>query len=574
MSRSLIKQIGRLLGFLAAPLLVVVIIGLVAVRRFEWYILLGLLVLAICVAVFAATNPEIWQRRLGRQRVSSTISGIVVIVALLGIIVLANVLLQRTNVQFDLTKNKNFTISDSSVKVLETLKQPVTATIFYSQNTQTQQQSASDLLKQYAARTDKLQVQSINAELDPIAVQRYGIKSDPAVVFEMGTRREQVSSVDEQTLTRALLRLETGVTRRVLITTGHQELSTTVAQTGNSLSTAVQALTDNNFTVEVYNTATGTSTPATSTGAAAPAAATPVNLNPNNDILLIAGPRGKFSDEEKTRITTFLRQGGKAMIAYDIAGNQEAAQATNVNDLLADWKVSFSRGVIVEQDPTKRAQQSPTFLVPDITGSGDITGGLQGQNVFVLQATGINKDPASTANLNELLKTSQNSYLKTTIPPQTAEFEQNDVRGPLVVAASIEQPASQPAPAPNATPATTPGTPGATTAAATTAAATATPAAGGAASGQPLNTRIVLLGSPSVISDQVLSQAIGNNTFFINAMNYLNESANNIVITSRTADNVPFTVNSSQSSLTFWFSFLGLPVIILLIGLYAWWKRR
>ncbi len=476
MSRSLIKQIGRLLGFLAAPLLVVLVIGLIAVRRFEWYIILGLLVLVVCLAVFAATNPEVWQRRLGRQRVSSTISGIVVIVAMIGIIALANVLLQRTNIQFDLTKNQNFTISDSSAQVLDKINQPVSAIIFYSQNTLSQQQTASDLLKQYSAHNDKLQVQSINADADPISVQRYNVKTDPAVVFEMGQRREQVSTLDEQSLTRAILRLETGVTRRVLITTGHEELSTQSSQTGDSLSAAVKALTDNNYQVEVYNTTTGTSTPATASTAATPPAATPVNLNPNNDILLIAGPRGKFSDTEKTRITTFLKQGGKAMIAYDIAGNVDATQATNVNDLLTDWKVKFAHGVIVEQNPAKRAQQSPTFLVPDVSTASDVTKNLQGQNVFVLQATSIDKDPAIKAVFTGLLTTSADSYLKTNLQSQTGEFEPNDVRGPLVVAATIEQVASQAAPPPEATP--TPGVlgiPGATVAPTATPAATARP---------------------------------------------------------------------------------------------------
>lgn len=566
MSRNLIKQIGKLLGYLAVPLFIVLVIGLVAVRSFEWYIILGLIVFAVCLAVFAATNPEVWQRRLGRQRVSSTISGIVVIIALFGIIALANVLLQRTNLQFDLTKSKVFTINDQSVQVLQKLKEPVKAIIFYSNNTQQQQQSAADLLKQYSSHTDKLQVQTINVEADPISAQQYGITTDPTIAFEMGKRRELATSVDEQTLTRTLLRLETGVVKRVLITTGHNEYSTTASQQGNSLSTAVQALTDNNYQVELYNTATGTSSPASSSSTTA-SAATPVTLNPNNDILLIAGPRGKFSDDEKARISTFLKQGGKAMIAYDIAGNVDDATSTNINDLLTDWKVKFEKGVVVEQDQTRRAQQSPLFLAPAIGTTSDITSKLQNQNIFVLQSTAITKDAAATATVTDLLTTSQNSWLKTNLQSQTAEFEANDLRGPLTVALTVEQAGTQPAPAPNPTPSATPGA-GTPTAAAT---AAATPAAN---TGTPLNTRLVLLGSPSAISDQVLSSQLGNYNFFVNAMNYLNESGNNVVITSRTTDYTPFTVNASQSSLTFWSAFLGLPVIILLIGLAAWWRRR
>jgi hypothetical protein len=57
-------------------------------------------------------------------------------------------------------------------------------------------------------------------------------------------------------------------------------------------------------------------------------------------------------------------------------------------------------------------------------------------------------------------------------------------------------------------------------------------------------------------------------------MNYLNETGSDIIITDRTPDSTPFAVNASQSSVAFWSSFLGLPAIILLIGLAAWWRRR
>jgi hypothetical protein len=71
-----------------------------------------------------------------------------------------------------------------------------------------------------------------------------------------------------------------------------------------------------------------------------------------------------------------------------------------------------------------------------------------------------------------------------------------------------------------------------------------------------------------------MGQAIGNYNFFFNAMNYLNETGSDIVISDRTPTTTPFPVSASQSSVAFWSSFLGLPVVILLIGLAAWWRRR
>ncbi len=559
MSRAVIKQIGLFAGFITIPLMIVLAIGLIATRRFEWYILLGLAVLLVAVAVFAATNPELWQRQLGRQRVSSTISGLVVIVALVGIIVLINVLLQRTNFQFDVTKNKNFTISDTSIKVVEKFKDPVVATILYDSTTQDQQTRAVDLLKQYATRNDKLTYQSVNAAVDPLAVQRYNVKSNPAIVFEQGQRREQVSSIDEQTFTRTLLKLQNPTARRVLIMSGHQELSTTADQQGNSLATTVTALTDNNFQVEIYNSLTNSSV-SVNPPAGATAAPTPVTteLNPANDILLIAGPRGKFTADEKNRIVTFLKRGGKALIAYDINSNVDPAQATNLNDLLTDWGVKFNRGVIIETDRNRRTSQTPLELVPNINSASELASGLSGsnQNVVALLSTSIDKG-TTTATYTDVLNTSNDSYLKINLQSQTSEFEQGDTRGPLTVVATLQDKAKEAVPPASATPATTPG-------------ATPTPAASTA----NLNTRIVLMGSPSVISDYGLNRSVSNTTFFVNAMNYLNETSDSVVITSRTADTKPFQVNDSQSTVAFWSSFLGVPLLIMFLGLVAWWRRR
>lgn len=570
MSRSVIKQIGTLAGFATIPLMIVLAIGLIAVRSFEWYIILGLAVLLVAVAVFAATNPEVWQRQLGRQRVSSTISGIVVIIALAGIIVLVNVLLYRSNIQLDLTKNQNFTLTDTSAQIVSKFKTPVVATVLYDSSTQDQQQRAVDLFKQYAARNDKFSYQSINAAVDPLAAQRYEAKSNPAIIFEQGTRKQQVSSVDEQTFTRALQQLQITTVRRVLIMSGHQELPTAFDQQGNSLNGTVQALTDNNFKVEVYNSINGTSTPASSTDTSA--TPTPTNLDPANDILLIAGPRSKFTDDEIKRITSFLRQGGKALMAYDINRNVDPAQATNMNDLLSNWGVKFNRGVIIEQDPTRRTQQTPLELVPQLDTSSPLANGMAAgnQNVVALLSTSIDKGTNTNITYSGVLTSSVNSYLKVNLQSQSAEFEQGDTRGPLTVVTTIEQKATDPLaplpPTPTAAPVAT--TPGATPAATPTATATAAP------SNQPLNTRIVLMGTPSIFSDYGLNRSASNTTFFINAMNYLNESTDSVVINSKTSASTPFSINDSQSTVTFWSTFLGLPLLILFLGLIFWWRRR
>jgi ABC-2 type transport system permease protein len=555
MSRAMLKQTGKIAGFIAVPLALVVAMGLIAVRRFEWYLVVGLIALLVLLALFAATNPDVWQRALGRRRISSVLSGIIVMIALVGIIALVNILTARTNVQLDLTAAKNFTLNDTSIQVARAITQPTNIIIFYNAQTVDSQVRANDTLKQYAGYSDKISVQAINSDSDPAAVFRYNVATNPAVVFESGQRKEVVSSLDEQSYTRALLRLSNPLERRVLIVTGHQEYPTTANQTGTSLQATIQALTDNNYQVAIYNSATGVATPAGGETAGAQTVPQPVTLNPANDILLIAGPRGRFSDDEKNRIGAFLRQGGKAMVAYDVTGNVAADQSTNLNDLLSEFGVSFQRGVVVEARADRRVQQNATFLIPEVVGDSSIIGNLQGQNVFVLQSVGIQRPAESVTGTTfiELLKGSTESYLKTNLESRNVELEQGDIRGPVTVGAIVERKATESVPV--------------------TVSATVTNS-GTLTSTAQLTTRIALFGSPSTFSDVTLSQSVGNLNFFINTMNYLGESANSVVISQRTADNQPFTVNESQASLVFWSAFLGLPILITLIGIWAWWRRR
>ena len=558
MNRNVLKQLGRLAGFIALPLLLVDLIALL-VFHLEWYVLVGLILVLVLGAIFAATNPEVWQRSLGRQRTSSTISAIVVSIAFLGIVVLINVLLQRVTIQWDLTQNQSFTISDASVKVVQSLKAPTTAIVFYDPTTATQEQTASDLLHQFAAKGDKLSVQTIDASSDPLSVQKYKVSANPSVVFVQGARQELVTTFDEQTFDRTLLKVQSDP-KRVLIVSGHKEASVVASQTATSVSTAVQSLANNNYIVLTYNSATGTGTPFTASADATGAtpAAVQITLDPANDILLIFGPGSKFSDVEKTNLTNFLKEGGKAFITYDIANNQDPASATNVNDLLSSWGVSFQPGIALESDPSHHLPQSAALIQPSLDTTSDVDTGLSDQNpVIVANATALVRQDGFQGTINNLLTTSSSSYLKTNLQSQTAEFEQGDVRGPLILGLSIQQAATMSAPTISGTN-TISGTTNVT----------------GTASTAALETRIVAVGTTAAFSDQILPQVSPNDTFLLNAMNFLGASGTNITIPSKADATKPFTVTQAKAGVTFWASFLGLPVLVLFLGLVIWWRRR
>jgi ABC-type uncharacterized transport system involved in gliding motility auxiliary subunit len=100
-------------------------------------------------------------------------------------------------------------------------------------------------------------------------------------------------------------------------------------------------------------------------------------------------------------------------------------------------------------------------------------------------------------------------------------------------------------------------------------------ASSGAAAVQGTNAaRIVLIGTPDLISNNSLQQVLGNQTLFLNAANWVAEQDNLIDI--RPPDTTPRTLAliGWQLNLIAVSSVVLLPLAILAAGAAVWWTRR
>jgi ABC-type uncharacterized transport system involved in gliding motility auxiliary subunit len=86
--------------------------------------------------------------------------------------------------------------------------------------------------------------------------------------------------------------------------------------------------------------------------------------------------------------------------------------------------------------------------------------------------------------------------------------------------------------------------------------------------------RLVLIGSPDLISNNSLQQVPGNETLFLNATNWVAEEDNLINI--RAPETTPRTLvlTGTQMNLIAYTSFLFLPLAVLAAGAAVWWTRR
>src|SRR5205807_6350978 len=129
--------------------------------------------------------------------------------------------------------------------------------------------------------------------------------------------------------------------------------------------------------------------------------------------------------------------------------------------------------------------------------------------------------------------------------PQQLQKQDSDAKGPLALAVAIDAGSGS-----------TPTTPGA-------------PPTGGSS-----GARIVLIGSPDLISNNSLQQVPGNQTLFLNSANWVAEEDN--LINVRAPDNTPRTLvlTGTQMNMIAYSSFLFLPLAVLAAGAAVWWTRR
>lgn len=528
------------LGQFDRPVLVLLILGI------------GLIVLSI------VDNPRgflnMLTGRAMRQGANTTIASI----ALIGIIVVANVLSQTYFTRWDVTEAKSFTLAPQTIQILHSLPQHVTAISFAGPDPQTnamppEQRDVENLLNEFQRNSNgKFSYQVVNPYVDVAAVQKYQPSTARTIVLTMGdNKRQEVLGTGETDLVNGLMRLTNQQQPKVYFVVGHGERSTSgTANPQSSLSAAGQALTRDNFSVADLNLTT-TKVPTDTT------------------VLVIADPQRAYAPEELKAIQEYLVAGGKALF---LLNQGDEAQKTGIAGLLKPWGITVLNGFVVEPDQNFHLPNNQ--LEPVVYGSGiqysPITKDLQNSQIAFLSntqgqlsaSTGLvlSDTPPQGATLTPLLQSSSTSWLETDPAANTLQYnEGKDRKGPITLAASVDMPVSQAAQA-----ITTTGT----------SAISPTLPVASDTKAEPHARIVVVANTDFIVPVAMQSQQIANYDFFVNSVNWLSETEDLISI--RPKDNTDRSLHMSplETNLVFYTTALFLPLGILLLGGVVWWMKR
>ena len=114
-------------------------------------------------------------------------------------------------------KDKKYTLSDQTKKVVGDLKSNVTINYF---DRSTNFSRAKDLLDRYANLSGKLKVNYIDPDKKPDQARMAGIKSYGSIVVENGMKKEEAKSLSEEEVTGALIRTVKTVVNTACFATG------------------------------------------------------------------------------------------------------------------------------------------------------------------------------------------------------------------------------------------------------------------------------------------------------------------------------------------------------------------
>lgn len=500
----------------------------------QWDALLRILMVGAILAfsVYLILAPQSVGAAAAKRSNRLTANALLLALLAIGIGIAVNVIFDNiSTARADLTAGKDFTLSDQTIKVLgdlDTRNANVTAYGFYSvyEQSSVNPQQLEDLLKEYKAHTGRFSYQIVDPVSSPAKASALGYNNTPgSIVLDDGKKRETASSATEAELTSALIRLFQNKTYNVAFLTGHGERDPNGLDQ-NGYGTIKGDLVKDNYGVVAVNLITS-----------------PTLTISDVDVLVIAAPTQALSANESQSLQKYLDGGGHVMMLLDPGMSPEALKP--FDDILAKYGVKAVPGVVLDLAKSY-SQQEPSVVVVNSYTDTPITHDLNRKQLPTLfpLVMGLTTPTSTVGSLvvSPLVQSSPGenaSWLETDLTTQQASFNPaTDIAGPVTMGVQIG--------------------------ASTTTTGTTAP-----------DTRLVVFGDVDFGGNLALTLAQSNADLFSNSVSWL--AGQDQLVSIRAKDpTAPRTMvlDAGQKNLLAIVSVFALPIIVLILGGYTWWRRR
>jgi ABC-type uncharacterized transport system involved in gliding motility auxiliary subunit len=489
-----------------------------------------------------------------RHAIRYTLSGAVAVVLAVALTMMVNWLGSRHYVAADWTSSKVYSVSDKTRNILADLDEEIRVVVFMTPASSMFDQ-VSELLKRYQAASDKITVEYIDPDKEPLKTrqlaEQFGISIADTVVFTYGDRTKYVTSDQmaeydyagmqygqpptirafrgEEQFTSAILSLVAPDVPKVYFVTGHGEASLTSGggPTERSLAILQESLKRENIEAEDTALLGG-------------------NVPEDADLLVIAGPTRAFTEVEVQALNAYLDAGGRLLVCLDpLIEPGGTMRPTRLEAFLADRGVDVGDDLVV--DPSRRLpfyDLSAVYLTD--FPSHPVTQGLEGIAVLFTVTRSITPTEASGG--VRLAETSADGWgesnLDQLLAGQPVAKDDADTSGPVAVGVALEGSPADP-----------------------------TPVTSEDASAGGDRYRLLVFGDSDFLTDFEISNA-GNLTLAMNAINWLVVRELALGIAPREIEKVSLFLSQQQLRTILLITLLVMPGTAIILGLLVWRKRR
>lgn len=230
---------------------------------------------------------------------------------------------QLYSVSIDLTKNQRNSLSPESIRLAQSLDQPLKVTIFATPGNETGDM-LNQLFKRYQDRQPLIQVETLNPDLYPELLRQYDIRQDAEIIIEYQDRNEKISLATESRVTNSIQRLLRQGERWVVFLQGHGERNP-YSDANHDFSEFATRLASKGYTIENLNLTEASSIPQ------------------NTDVLVIASPQIALLPGEVDLLKTYIEQGGNLLWLAD-----PDTVISPIDRLAEALAIEFLPGIIVD----------------------------------------------------------------------------------------------------------------------------------------------------------------------------------------------------------------------------------
>lgn len=457
-------------------------------------------------------NTELLKARQTRYVAYATVYVLVVLTA----VVIVNFLASKHSKSYDSTANKRYSLSEQTAKIVKGLKQASTITYFDQPRGF---QHAKDLLDEYANLSPNLHVEYVDPDKKPQETREAGVTNYGTAIVRIGANKEEAKSFTEEGVTGAIIRTLKHTTRTVCFVAGSGEHQIDDSDR-NGYSKFKDLLGKDNYVAKSVDLLQKAEVPGDCT------------------VLVIGGPTRDYQQPEVDGIKKYVEDGGRALFMLDPPlkiGRSMTADNDAFTGLLQSWGVTAEKDLILDLNPIGQLLGvGPQVALVRNYDSHAIVDGMKGTATGFPLSRSLDIKSGDRTSVQKLFDSSDTSLATSNLSsPAVDPKDPKNKKGPLTIAAAATYNTGK----------------------------------------QDSQGRFVVVGSSSWAANSFLNFN-GNSDLALNALDWLSSDEDLISIRPKEREDRRITMTQSQVNWVRITSQFLLPLLVVMMGVSVWWKRR